>query len=212
MAGYGGARTRVSRSSEIFADRTLAPLLEASSHPRRCSGSNRGRTPLSTISRSWPYPNRLDGRVRARFPFQWSRVCGTRSSGTYTSARCDGGAGGVRSCNLLQKCGLRVSGRIRVAYGSISFVRTRSVPMVSSLAAAISEVGLNTADHHLDGQHFSHLRQLALANTWASLGTPSWLGNASRIRMLGYRGGGDCSASANAANETRYSNKLAQSG
>jgi hypothetical protein len=55
--------------------------------------------------------------------------------------------------------------------------------MVSSLAAAISDVGLDAADHHLDCEHYPHLRHVALAHTWASVGGASWLGNAAGIRM-----------------------------
>ena len=76
-----------------------------------------------------------------------------------------------------------VSGRICLANGSISFVRTRRIPMVSSLAAALSDVGLDAADHPLDCEHFPDLRQLALAHAWTSLGVASWLGNAAGIRM-----------------------------
>ena len=79
-----------------------------------------------------------------------------------------------------------VSGRICLADGSISFVRTRCIPMVSSLAAAISQVGLDAADHRLDCEHYPHLRHVALAHTWASLGPASWLGNAAGIRMRGH--------------------------
>ena len=74
---------------------------------------------------------------------------------------------------------------ICLANGSISFVCTRRIPMVSSLAAAISDVGLDAADHHLDCEHYPHLRQVALAHTWASVGGASWLGNAAGIRMRG---------------------------
>ena len=57
--------------------------------------------------------------------------------------------------------------------------------MVSSLAAAISDVGLDAADHRLDCEHYPHLRYVALAHTWASVGAASWLGNAAGIRMRG---------------------------
>ena len=70
-----------------------------------------------------------------------------------------------------------------LAHGSDSFVCTRRIPMVSSLAAAISVVGLDTADHHLDCEHYPHIRPMALARTWASVGVASWLGNAGRIWM-----------------------------
>src|SRR3989442_13836842 len=55
--------------------------------------------------------------------------------------------------------------------------------MVSSRATAISDVGLDTADHHLDCEHYPHIRPMALARTWASVGVASWLGNAGRIWM-----------------------------
>jgi hypothetical protein len=70
-----------------------------------------------------------------------------------------------------------------MANGSISFVRAGRIPMVSSLAAAISDVGLDAADHPLDGEHYPHLRHVALAHTWASVGVASRLGNAAGIRM-----------------------------
>jgi hypothetical protein len=72
-----------------------------------------------------------------------------------------------------------------LANGSISFVRTRRISMVSSLAAAISEIALDAADHCLDCQHFPHLRHVALAHTRAAVGAASCLGNAARIRMRG---------------------------
>ena len=68
-------------------------------------------------------------------------------------------------------------------------MRTRRIPVVSSLAAAISEVGLDAGDHRLDCEHYPHLRQLALAHTWTSVGAASWLGNAAGIWM---RGNGRC--------------------
>ena len=74
-------------------------------------------------------------------------------------------------------------GRICLAHGSLSLVRARRIPMVSSLAAAISDVGLDAADHRLDREHHPGLRHVALARTWASLGGASWLGNAAGIRM-----------------------------
>ena len=72
-----------------------------------------------------------------------------------------------------------------MANGSIAFVRPRCIPMVSSLAAAISDVGLDAADHPLDCEHFPDLRYVALAHTWASVGVASGLGNAAGIRMCG---------------------------
>jgi hypothetical protein len=72
-----------------------------------------------------------------------------------------------------------------MANGSVSFVRTRRIPMVSSLAAAISDVGLDAADHRVDCVHYPHLCPMALAHTWASLGGTSRLGNAGGIRKRG---------------------------
>ena len=57
--------------------------------------------------------------------------------------------------------------------------------MVSSLAVAISDVALDPAARHLDCEHYPHLRHVALAHTWASVGVPSWLGNAAGVRMRG---------------------------
>jgi hypothetical protein len=72
-----------------------------------------------------------------------------------------------------------------VANGSISFVRPGRIPLVSGLAAAISEIALDTAAHCLDCEHYPHLRHVALARTWASVGAASCLGNAAGIRMHG---------------------------
>ncbi len=72
-----------------------------------------------------------------------------------------------------------------LAHGSISFVRTRRIPVVSSVASAISDVGLDAADHYLDRKHFPDLRHVALAHNWASVGLASWLGDAAGIWMRG---------------------------
>lgn len=76
-------------------------------------------------------------------------------------------------------------GPICLARGSISFVRPRRIPVVSSVAAAISDLGLDAADHHLDCEHHPDLRHVALAYTWTSVGIASWLGNAAGIWMRG---------------------------
>ena len=62
-----------------------------------------------------------------------------------------------------------------MAHGSFSFVRSGGVPLVSSLAVAISDVGLNAVDHHLDGEHFPHVCSMALTYAWPSLGCASQL-------------------------------------
>jgi hypothetical protein len=59
--------------------------------------------------------------------------------------------------------------------------------MVSSVAAAISEIALDAAAHRLDSKHYPHLRHVALAHTWASVGAASCLGYAAGIRMRGNR-------------------------
>jgi len=87
-----------------------------------------------------------------------------------------------------------VSGLICLANGSISLVCARRIPMVSSLAAAISDVGLDAGDHRLDGEHHPDLRSMALARTWASVGIASRLGHAARIRMFGSGWRRDCIA------------------
>jgi hypothetical protein len=57
--------------------------------------------------------------------------------------------------------------------------------MVSSLAAAISDVGLDVAHYRLDCEHYSGLRHVALAHTWTPVGGASRLGDAGGIRMRG---------------------------
>jgi hypothetical protein len=73
-----------------------------------------------------------------------------------------GGARRLRQFNLAEKGdGSVVSRSVCLANGSITFVRTRRFPVVSSLAVAISNVGFDAADHLLDCEHFSHLRPMA---------------------------------------------------
>ena len=50
MAGDCGRRTWAGDSSEISANRIVAPLLEAGSHSRRCAGGSRRRTPVRAVS------------------------------------------------------------------------------------------------------------------------------------------------------------------
>jgi hypothetical protein len=76
------------------------------------------------------------------------------------------------------------SGGICLADGSVAFVRTGRISMVSFLDTAISEIGLDATDHHLDSEHHPHLRRLAFAHT----GTPlvgSCLDDAAGIRSRG---------------------------
>ena len=89
----------------------------------------------------------------------------------------------VSSVRLSVLCGSCIY--VCLANGSISFVCTRRVPVVSLVAAAISDVGLDAADHPLDCEHHPHIRPVALARAWASVGSTSCLGNAAGIRMRG---------------------------
>src|ERR1700722_5407474 len=63
------------------------------------------------------------------------------------------------------------------------FVCAGSFPVVSSVAAAVSDIGRDTVDYYLDCEHWPHIRPMALAHTWTSLGGASWLGDAAGIRM-----------------------------
>ena len=99
-----------------------------------------------------------------------------------------------------------VSGRICLAHGSISVVRARRLPMVSSLAAAIFDVGLDAADHRLDREHYVHIRPMALVRTGAAVGAASWLGHVAGIRMRGNGRCHNCLLPAPLAGVTSYSN------
>jgi hypothetical protein len=59
--------------------------------------------------------------------------------------------------------------------------------MVSSLAAAISDVALDAADRRLDCEYCSRLHYVALAHTWTSVGGAAWVGNVAGIRIRGNR-------------------------
>jgi hypothetical protein len=76
-----------------------------------------------------------------------------------------------------------VAGHICLANGSISLVRARRIPLVSALAAAISDIGLDHGSHRLDGEHYPGICPVALARTWTSVGAASCLGNAAGIRL-----------------------------
>jgi len=47
----------------------------------------------------------------------------------------------------------------------------------STASTAVSSVSLHSAHHHLDGEHYPHLRRLVFTYTWTSL-VGSWLGYA----------------------------------
>src|ERR1019366_10220522 len=97
-----------------------------------------------------------------------------------------GGSRRISHCSLAEKRTARVvPGRICLANGCMSFVCPRRFSLVSSLAAAISDVGLDAADHHLECEHNLHIHPMALARTGPSVGSASWLGNAAGIRICG---------------------------
>ncbi len=136
-----------------------------------------GRIPIGSLG-TYVQSFRFNGPVFAAL----DQVAPPQVAGRAGSAR------RISDCNLAKMRRARaVSGRICLADGSVSFVRTCRIPMVSSLPSALSDVALDAADHPLDREHYPHLRQLALALTWASLGGASWLSNAAGIRMRGDR-------------------------
>src|SRR4029077_1399203 len=57
-----------------------------------------------------------------------------------------------------------------------------------AMDVAVSSVALHAAHHHLDGEHYPHLRRLAFTYSWTTL-DGSWLGHPARIRI---RGNGRC--------------------
>jgi alpha-1,6-mannosyltransferase len=63
-------------------------------------------------------------------------------------------------------------------------------PMTASLfcSPAVSAIGLDAADHHMDGEHYPNLLCLAFACPWPSVDS-SWVDHAAGIRM---RGNGRC--------------------
>lgn len=75
-----------------------------------------------------------------------------------------------------------VCGRICMAHGSIASMRTGRISVVPSLAAAVRAVGIDAADHHLDGEHYPHLLRLASAHAWSPV-AGSWVDHAAGIRM-----------------------------
>ena len=75
-----------------------------------------------------------------------------------------------------------VSGRICLADGSIASMCAGRISVVPALAAAVPAVGLDGADHHLDGEHHSDLLRLAFAHARSSV-VGSWLDYAAGIRI-----------------------------
>ena len=72
-----------------------------------------------------------------------------------------------------------------MAPGSNSLVCACRVSVVSALAAAVSDLGFDVADHRLERQHYPGLRHVALERSHGHLGNASCLGNARGIRMRG---------------------------
>jgi len=59
--------------------------------------------------------------------------------------------------------------RICLADGSINSMCTRRVSVVPALAAALLEIDLGAANHHLDGEHYPYLLRVASAYNWTSM-------------------------------------------
>ena len=75
-----------------------------------------------------------------------------------------------------------VARRIRMADGSIAFMRASRISVVPALVAAVPAVGLDGADHVLDSEHHPNLLRVAFAHAWSSM-AGSWLDYAAGIRM-----------------------------
>ena len=75
-----------------------------------------------------------------------------------------------------------VIGRICLADGSLAVMRTRRISMVYALAVTVPAVDVDTPDHDLDGEHYSHLFRLAFTCTWTSV-VGSGLDHVARIRI-----------------------------
>lgn len=58
---------------------------------------------------------------------------------------------------------------VHVADGSIAFLRTGCISVVSAVACTVPTVDFNAPDPHLDIKHRPYLLCLAPANAWAAL-------------------------------------------
>ncbi len=65
--------------------------------------------------------------------------------------------------------------RICVADGRNAFVCASHLPLVSALDASVPANPIHGADHHLDGQHNSHLLSVVFAGAWPSCHYPAGL-------------------------------------
>jgi len=61
-----------------------------------------------------------------------------------------------------------------VANGRVASMCAGRVSMVLALAAAVRAIGLDSAAHHLDGEHYPHVYRLASTHPWTSVCT-SWV-------------------------------------
>ena len=192
MAGDCDRRAWASDSSQTSAGRTLASLLEADSHSPRCAGGSRGRTPVRAISESRPHSDRLAGNVCADFPINGPAFAALdRVTPPQLLVGLAVLAGLVTATWLRSYCGLNGLQTNSPGLWQHSTVCTRRIPVVSSLAAAISDVGFDAADYHLDCEYYPRVHSMAFAHTRASVGSASWLGHAGGIRM---RGSGRCNS------------------
>ena len=71
--------------------------------------------------------------------------------------------------------------RICLADGSINSMCTSRVSVVPALAAALPEIDLGAANHHLDGEHYPYLLRVASAYDWTSM-VGSWVDHGGGIR------------------------------
>ena len=119
------------------------------------------------------------------------------------------GARGISDCKLVAKDSTRVLSRsICLADGSDAFVRPRRIPLVSALAAAISDVALESADDRVEREYYPHLCNVAPPHAGSSLGSASWLGDAGGVRVYGNCRCHDCMAPLHAVGRSCYSDRL----
>src|SRR5271169_1708442 len=56
-----------------------------------------------------------------------------------------------------------------MADGRVTSMCAGRVSVVFALAAAVHAIGLDTSDHHLDGEYYPNVHRLASAHTWTSV-------------------------------------------
>ena len=108
------------------------------------------------------------------------------------------------------------SATICLAHGRHPLVRARGIPLVSSVATSISDIGINAADSCVDGEHYPDVYSVASAETGASVGSTAGLDHAGGIRMpgncCGYSGCAPDDRTQRRSNETRFVNSRQRSG